>query len=306
LKTKLSQGSRYSRLSYDERHAIYGASRLSLCQKDDGQLCREYILRDRGIDWGTIAKFRLGFVPFHIDHLFSGKMVMPIFNSYGRLLALSVRPIYKVISKTDGKNQWAMGLKVYKDQYVFKNYLGKECRLSPSEVVEVKDPKPKYWNEQFPKSEHLFGLNLAKYSIAKWGFAILVEGQMDVIALHSRGITNAVGVMGGAFTPMHALLLKKWTDQVVVLMDSDKAGTKHANFAAKTMEVYKGFGLKGSRLTRPGGDRLGAFSMKIAQGTDPDTFVRRHGGMAMRQRIADAVMSSNFILPDSWLVRGAA
>ena len=46
--------------------------------------------------------------------------------------------------------------------------------------------------------------------------------------------------------------------------------------------------------------------MKIAQGTDPDTFVRRHGGMAMRQRIADAVMSSNFILPGGWLVRGAA
>lgn len=303
MKTKLSQGRRLSRLSHDERHVIYGASRLSLCQKHDGKLCREYILRDRGINWGTIAKFRLGFVPFHIDHLFSGKMVMPIFNAHGKLIALSVRPIYKVIVKADGKKQYAMGLRVYSDQYVFRNYLDKECRLSPRDVAEIRDPKPKYWNEQFPKSEHLFGLNLAKYSIAKWGFAILVEGQMDVIALHSRGITNAVGVMGGSFTPMHALLLKKWTTQVVVLMDSDKAGKDHVDFARKTVEVYKGFGLKGARATRPGGDALGAFSIKITQGTDPDSFVRKHGGMAMRQRIADSVMSSKFMLPDDWLVR---
>jgi DNA primase len=186
---------------------------------------------------------------------------------------------------------------------VFKNYLGKECRLDPRDVVEVRDPKPKYWNEQFPKSEHLFGLNIAKYSIAKWGFAILVEGQMDVIALHSRGITNAIGIMGGAFTPMHALLLKRWTSQVVVLMDSDKAGKDHLDFANKTMEVYKGFGMKGARHTRPGGTPLAAFSMKIAKGTDPDSFVRKHGGFAMRQRIADSVMNSDFALPGDWLGR---
>ena len=95
----------------------------------------------------------------------------------------------------------------------------------------------------FKKKENLFGLNFAKND--KSGRILLMEGYMDVIALHQAGICNAVASLGTAFTPEQAKLLKKYTDKAVLCYDADQAGKKAADRAGVIpvsythLDVYK-------------------------------------------------------------------
>jgi DNA primase len=188
---------------------------------------------------------------------------------------------------------------------VFKDEHGEEQRILASDVREHRDAKPKYWNETFPKGEVLFGFDLAKHCIAQWGFAILVEGQMDVISLHSRGLSNTVGVLGGAFTPFHAKILSKWTRRVVILMDHDVPGRQHATKTKAIMDVYESnpaVWTRGSGKRMKGlFDPLSYLDVLLPEKSDPDSFVRRHGGWALRKRIMDASLESKWRLPEDWL-----
>lgn len=90
------------------------------------------------------------------------------------------------------------------------------------------DGEPKYLNSPetkiFDKSRNLYGLNFARTSRAK--YMLICEGYVDVIAMHQAGFTNAVASLGTAFTSQHAMLLKRYTDLVVLTYDSDGAGSE--------------------------------------------------------------------------------
>ena len=102
------------------------------------------------------------------------------------------------------------------------------------------DGEPKYLNSPetkiFDKGRNLFGLNLARSSRKK--NMIICEGYMDVISLHQAGFTNTVAPLGTAFTPNQAMLLKRYTNEVILSFDSwNKGGTSGpANFAAEWSE----------------------------------------------------------------------
>lgn len=89
---------------------------------------------------------------------------------------------------------------------------------------------PKYLNSPasniFDKSSTLYGLHLAKQSIAKSGECFIVEGQMDTIALHQAGIDRAVGISGTALTAEHIRLLKRFAQVIYLTLDRDDAGIK--------------------------------------------------------------------------------
>lgn len=104
--------------------------------------------------------------------------------------------------------------------------------VNPVEIKHLNQPKYKY--TYFSKSEHLFGLNLAKRSIEKKNYAILVEGQIDCISCHSRGYHNVVALGGSSLGDYQTFLLKKYTDTVYLLLDNDVAGEKAANKIIKT------------------------------------------------------------------------
>lgn len=91
---------------------------------------------------------------------------------------------------------------------------------------------PKYLNTRetkvYNKSSLLYGLNRAKTAIRNQGFAILTEGYLDVIRLHSMGADNAIATCGTALTDKHAKLLARYTNCVVIMRDGDKAGKKAA------------------------------------------------------------------------------
>lgn len=91
------------------------------------------------------------------------------------------------------------------------------------------DPKaPKYINTPqtvlYDKSRHIYGLHLAKDSIRKTNFAVLVEGNLDVIASHQAGIRQVVATAGTALTEPHLKALSRFTGDIRLAFDADKAG----------------------------------------------------------------------------------
>ncbi len=141
------------------------------------------------------------------------------------------------------------------------------------------DGAPKYLNSPetrlFDKSRNLFGLNYARTSREK--YMLICEGYMDVIAMHQAGFSNSVASLGTAFTSQHAVLLKRYTEQVILTYDSDEAGTKAA---LRAIPILKDVGMS-----------IKVLNMKPYK--DPDEFMKNLGPDAFRQRIAEA--SNSFL-----------
>ena len=125
------------------------------------------------------------------------------------------------------------------------------------------DEKPKYLNTSdtaaFKKSNNLFALNRAKNS--KSDKLILCEGYMDVIALHQAGFDFAVATLGTALTQEQAVIIKRYTNTVVICYDADEAGQKAT---ARAIDILRKEGLDIRVLTVP-------------DGKDPDEYIKRHG-----------------------------
>jgi len=138
----------------------------------------------------------------------------------------------------------------------------------------IGDGSPKYLNSvdsaAFHKGNNLFALNMAKAQIQELGYAILVEGYMDVIGLYQYGVRNAVASLGTALTENQARLLKKYTNRVTICYDSDAAGVKAA--------------LRGIDILRPAGFEIRVMNVENAK--DPDEFVKKFGRDAFLE-IAD-------------------
>ncbi len=124
------------------------------------------------------------------------------------------------------------------------------------------DSKPKYINSPetplYTKGRHLYGLNLARQSGSKK--VIIVEGYMDCIALHQRGITWAVAALGTALTTDQARLLKKYFDDVITCFDADAAG-QSATLRGMDILANAGFNVR---------------VMAVPDGKDPDEFLKKH------------------------------
>lgn len=136
------------------------------------------------------------------------------------------------------------------------------------------DAKPKYLNSPetklFNKSKNLFGLNYAK--LGKKKNIILCEGYMDVIAMHQAGFTNAVASLGTAFTSEQAVILRRYTDEVLLTYDSDQAGVKAA--------------LRAIPMLRDAG--INARIVHMEPYKDPDEFIKGLGSEEFEKRMAEA------------------
>ena len=142
---------------------------------------------------------------------------------------------------------------------------------------------PKYLNSPetplFRKSRILYGFDHAKMAIRKHNFAVLVEGQMDLVMSHQAGWANTVAVSGTAFTPEHAQLLKRMSDNLVLALDADEAGSKAAGRAARAA-------------------LQGGLNVKVAQlpsGLDPADLILKDGD-AWRAAIRDSKDIITFLL----------
>jgi DNA primase len=141
----------------------------------------------------------------------------------------------------------------------------------------IGDGQPKYINSSdtplFHKSSILYGLSLAKEAIASSGYAVLVEGYLDVIACHRAGVKQAVASLGTSLTEEQVKLMRRWGERVVVLYDRDEAGQKAAERA--TDMLLQG-GVKVAIALPPSGD-------------DPDSLLTREGPASVAGLIEWAV-----------------
>ena len=152
--------------------------------------------------------------------------------------------------------------------------------LDDSKIKDPKFPQPKYINSPenvvYSKGRHLFGLNVAKKDSAKK--LLIVEGYMDVISLHQRGVTNVVGALGTALTEQQGWLLRKSTEQVILGFDADGAGQ---TAIARSMEILQKMGCDMRVL-------------QIEGAKDPDEYIVKFGEGRFRLAMDNAISLVEF------------
>ncbi|MBX3230923.1 MAG: toprim domain-containing protein [Labilithrix sp.] len=137
-------------------------------------------------------------------------------------------------------------------------------------------PPPKYINSPespiYTKGQMLFGIHQARHAVRQAGVAVLVEGNFDVVSLHARKIDNVVGILGTAFTPEQAKLLRRFAPSVVFLLDGDAAGKKAVRLSRDPI-------------------RSAGMSARVASlppGSDPDEVARTRGPQAITDLVKSA------------------
>jgi DNA primase len=145
------------------------------------------------------------------------------------------------------------------------------------------DPLGKYINSPetpiYNKSRILYGLYHAREAIREQEDAILVEGYADLISLFQAGVKNVVASSGTALTVEQILLLSRYSKNVTIVYDADSAGSKAA--------------LRGVDLILE--RDLDVRVAVLPEGEDPDSFVRKEGGDALRELAGEAVSFIDFI-----------
>lgn len=143
---------------------------------------------------------------------------------------------------------------------------------------------PKYINTPqtplYDKGRHIYGLHLAKEAIRRGGHAVLVEGNLDVIASHQAGVQQVVATAGTALTEMHLKALKRFVGDIRLAFDQDRAGQAAAE---RAIPIASKVGVSLSMITIP-------------EGKDPDELVRKNPG-AWQQ----AIDQPEYAL--DWLIR---
>lgn len=150
------------------------------------------------------------------------------------------------------------------------------------------EQQAKYMNspesEIFTKGDMLYHYAQSKSAIKKAGFAYLLEGFMDVIALYRAGLENAVALMGTALTKSHLALLRKVTDTIYLCLDGDRPGL---DAMGKASQVLLGAGFKVRIICLP-------------QGMDPDELLENFGQEALINALNKHISVLEFKINDEY------
>ncbi len=231
---------------------------------DDGEVARLY-LDERGISEEMAEAFGLGYAPDGWEHLLDhlrGEGYRPeVLHRAGLVMAndrggyydrFRHRVVFPVV------DVWGHTLA----------FGGRTLAMEEGGAKYINSPETKFYT----KGEQLYGLDVAKRSIQKEEWALVVEGNFDVIALHDAGLSTAVAPMGTALTEDQARLVGRFARQVIVAFDGDDAGEEAT---LRCLPALEKAGLE-------------AKVVRFEAGEDPDTFVRREGVDALRELVDDA------------------
>jgi DNA primase len=235
----------------------------------DAKAALSYFMNDRQLSVATIKHFGLGYAPNSFD----------VFSKY--MLSKGYTYEELVAGFLCGKNERGHYYDTFRNRVMFPiidvsgNVIAFGGRV-------MDDSKPKYKNSSdtpvFKKLRNLFALNFARHTCQD--ALILCEGYMDVIALHSAGITNAVATLGTAITSEQARVMSRYTKRVIISYDSDEAGVKAATRAMKLLEEV--------------GLEVNVLSVKGAK--DPDEYIKRFGVDKFKQVISGAKSKFDYSL----------
>lgn len=248
------------------RSDIYEANREaarffhSYMMTPEGKAGLDYFL-SRGLSLKTIKHFGLGFAP-NSWHALEEHLKKKGFSDYvikrADLVGKSVKP-----DKNGTDREFTYDR--FRNRCIFPiiNVHGKVIGFSGRAMPGNEKQGGKYVNTSdtpvYKKSHNMYGLNFAKKVCSD--SVILVEGNLDVIALHQAGFENTVAALGTSFTEEQARLLGRYTKEVIVTMDADEAGEKSTE---RTLKILSSAGVK-IKVVRMSGAK------------DPDEFIKKFG-----------------------------
>ena len=250
-----------------EMHKAAGRYYYAALHSQNGEKAMEY-LNGRGVRPDIQKKFGLGYAPSGRDHLYR------YFKDKGFSKDAMIKSGLIMESK-DGRGLYDR----FFNRLMFPIFdLQGRAIAFGGRVIEKGEPK--YLNSPetavINKSKTLYGMNFAK--AARKREIILVEGYMDMISIYQAGFENVVAGLGTAFNNDHARTLRKLAESVILLYDSDEAGTRAALRAIPVL-VNNGFEVRVTQVT-------GA--------KDADEFIKKYGSEAFGKLIIDAVSHITF------------
>jgi len=228
-------------------------------------------LAGRGFEDPWLTRFEIGWAPEGWDGLLT---------ALSKLLPTGVmEQAGLIVRRGDGSGHYDR----FRNRILFPvaTGAGKIAGFGARAIVE--EDTPKYLNSPetpvFRKGRLLYGLPVARQSIRERREAIVSEGYLDVIRLHASGFTNAVSTCGTALTPDQARLLARLQVDVLLLYDGDDAGVRAAD---RGLDPLLQAGVNVRVLLLPGGE-------------DPDSFLRKEGAGALKERLESALDVPSFL-----------
>lgn len=254
--------------AYNYKQKLYDANRdaaryyYGALQSDKGKKALEY-LENRQLTEVIRKKFGLGYSYFFRDDLYNYLLG----QGYTDKMLMDTGLISIDTGSQSGYKDRFFNRVMFPIFDIHNRVIGFGGRV-------LNDGQPKYLNSPetrlFDKSKNLYGLNIARN--ARKGHIIIVEGYMDVIALHQAGFNQTVASLGTAFTQGQGNLLKRYTDEVIIAYDSDTAGI---NATLRAIPILENAGL----IVRAA--NLGDFK-------DPDEYIQSKGSLAFEDVISQA------------------
>jgi DNA primase len=257
-----------------------------LANEAAGQLARDY-LAQRGVSAEAIKLFRLGAAPDSWDDTVnwarSKKFDLAIAEKAGVIIGKErdAQPAGEGEADSPSATGHRPSAISYYDRFRGRlmfpicDEQGRVVGFS-GRVLSGDEKTAKYVNSPetpiFTKSKIFFGLDKSKRAILDAGFAIICEGQLDLIACYMNGVQNIVAPQGTAFTEQHARILKRYANEVVLCFDSDNAG-QNASVRALDHLLASGLAVRVAVVPAP---------------HDPDSFIKARGGPAFQQLITGA------------------
>lgn len=229
-------------------------------------------MKGRQIPPGILKRFGIGYADASYDGLF--KYLTAKGFSARKIEALG---LFRSFQRGGGADK-------FRDRVMFPiiNLSGKVIGFGGRAIRA--EESPKYLNSPesriFKKKNNLYGLSLARQAVLKEDLLLLVEGYMDVIGLVRGGIGNVAASLGTALTTEQAKLIKRFTENVVLCYDADKAGRAAA--------------LRGIDILQEQG--LSVRVMHVNNGKDPDEFINKEGADAFRELVKKALPAAEYQL----------
>ncbi len=254
------------------KETIYRANELAagyfhqnlLAENAQSQDVRRY-LKERGVQFDSAKSLKLGFALDKWEGLIS--------HLRGKDVTVSVMEKAGLIVPKENRDGF---YDRFRNRIVFPIY-DVRSRCIGFGARALKDSTAKYINSPetpvYVKGQHLYGLNFSKDAVRAKDFAIVVEGYMDFLIPFQAGVDNIVASSGTALTPEQIRLLRRYTQNVVMLFDADQAG-ESAMIRSLDILIEEGMNVKVAELSA---------------GEDPDSYVRKFGVNEFNARISEAL-----------------
>lgn len=244
-----------------------------LLQSEDGAPARQY-LESRGVPGEVISDFGLGYARDAWDAV----MQWASRRNYSAEMIEAAGLLSRNEEKDHCYDRFRGRL-----MFPIHDHLGRVVGFS-GRTLNPEDKGAKYINtpegELFHKSRLLYGLHRARRTFREHGFALVCEGQLDVIACHRAGLTNAVAPQGTAFTEDQAHMLKRFAAHVSFAFDADSAGQEAA---VRSIQVALQANLETS-------------AVHIPEGEDPDSILQAQGSEALAALVQQRLEGFDFLL----------